>query len=644
MILVVRRLFNLVVSLYSTPGGLLATPATTSVVLSWTYPAGTNPRSAQAIVLTDSVGTVISTTDAGVGTSATLTGLTVSTAYQVAVRASYTGQPDRLGTFVAFTTSAATPPAPPAATVPGAPTGVTAVAGDASAVVSWTAPASDGGSPITSYQVRTTTSAGATTTAGLSSSATSFTVSGLVNGTACTFAVAAVNAVGLSAFSAESSSVIPSAAPAVQVSVASNGGAPFSSLTPDCGQAFTVSARTQVNAIAIQPGAGVLFPAGTVFGLADSSYVPMPSSAPTTSSLGSATGGSTVAGDFVQVTLNNVVDLLVGPTYYAYVFVPGDVQRPAGANAMPPTLSGVIASLGPAYYYNGGPPVKQPSYYVPFKLYTAPAPAPSAPSAPTAVTAAAGVASVVVTWAAAASNGSPVTAYSVRAFDGVTLVTTVAAGTALAVDVQGLTNGTAYTFDVAATNGMGAGPASVASSPATPSAPAPSGIFTDSFGRADFLTLGPNYSRGDTDQLSMIAGRAQYPLGSSNHASSICEVVRSVNVDISATFAITPVDGGITFRFVDKNNYYVMRCSSSTGQLIRYGGVAGYGSVLINLPGYVAGDVQRVTVIGDQFTLYKNGVLVATATVSDFLTANKHGLFGYASNDAFASFHIEARP
>src|SRR5438445_315991 len=47
-----------------------------------------------------------------------------------------------------------------AATVPSAPTAVTATAGDAQATVSWTAPASDGGSAITSYTV-TSSPAGA---------------------------------------------------------------------------------------------------------------------------------------------------------------------------------------------------------------------------------------------------------------------------------------------------------------------------------------------------------------------------------------------------------------------------------------------------------------------------------------------------
>lgn len=384
MILVVRRLFNLLVNLlYSTPGGLLATPSGTSVVLSWTYPTGTSPRSAQAIVLTDSAGTAISTTDAGSGTSTTLTGLTVSTAYRVAVRASYTGQPDSTGAFVTFTTSAT---AAPAATVPGAPTGVTATAGDGSATVSWTAPASDGGSAITSFQVRTTVGS-TVTTASTASTATTFTVAGLTNGTACTFAVQAVNAVGSSAFSAESSAVIPvAAAPPVasQVSVASNGGAAETSITPSCGQAFTVNVNIRVADIAIQAAPGVLFPAGTVLGLADSSYVPQSATAtgPSTASLGSATGASTVAGDFLQVTLNNPVDLVAGTTYYVYVFVPNDPQKPAAANHVPATLSGSLASLGPIHYsdYNfGGPPAIQASYYVPFKLYAAP-PVPVGPA------------------------------------------------------------------------------------------------------------------------------------------------------------------------------------------------------------------------------------------------------------------------
>ncbi len=80
----------------------------------------------------------------------------------------------------------------PTATTPGSPTSVTAGAGDGQASVSWAAPASDGGSPITSYTVTSSPDGLIATTAG----ATSATVTGLSNGTGYTFTVSAANVVG----------------------------------------------------------------------------------------------------------------------------------------------------------------------------------------------------------------------------------------------------------------------------------------------------------------------------------------------------------------------------------------------------------------------------------------------------------------
>ena len=93
------------------------------------------------------------------------------------------------------------------ATVADAPSGVSAVAADSEVTVTWTAPVSDGGSPITSYTV-TAVSAGQTLTTSDGSTLTG-TLTGLTNGTDYTFTVVANNAVGISVASNPSNVVTP---------------------------------------------------------------------------------------------------------------------------------------------------------------------------------------------------------------------------------------------------------------------------------------------------------------------------------------------------------------------------------------------------------------------------------------------------
>ncbi len=89
----------------------------------------------------------------------------------------------------------------------------------------------------------------------------------------------------------------------------------------------------------------------------------------------------------------------------------------------------------------------------------------TAAGAPTGVVVTAGVASASVAFVAPTSNGgSSITGYTVTSSPG----SFTAMGTTSPINVTGLTNGTAYTFTVVATNAIGNSVASAASSAVTP--------------------------------------------------------------------------------------------------------------------------------------------------------------------------------
>ncbi len=102
------------------------------------------------------------------------------------------------------------------AVVPGAPTMVSGFGGNTQAALSWNAPASNGGVAITGYSVTqsidgmsySAVSAG-TCTSAAASTATTCLVSGLTNGMAYTFKVAAINSVGTGAASTASANITP---------------------------------------------------------------------------------------------------------------------------------------------------------------------------------------------------------------------------------------------------------------------------------------------------------------------------------------------------------------------------------------------------------------------------------------------------
>jgi hypothetical protein len=150
-------------------------------------------------------------TDINAGSTAlnhTITGLTNGNAYTFSVQAN-----NPVGNSSASSPSNSVTPAD----VPGAPSKVTATAGNTLAEVSFSAPASNGGSAITGYTVTATPPAGTDINAG--STALNHTITGLANGTAYTFSVKASNSVGSGPASTFSNNVTPTDVPGVPTNI-----------------------------------------------------------------------------------------------------------------------------------------------------------------------------------------------------------------------------------------------------------------------------------------------------------------------------------------------------------------------------------------------------------------------------------------
>jgi hypothetical protein len=318
------------------------------------------------------------------------------------------------------------------ATVPGPPLAVSAAAGQASAVVSWLAPASDGNAGLTGYVV--TSSPGnktATVGAGLSTAI----VSGLTNGTPYTFTVKAINAVGTGPASAPSNPITPGGADLVVPTLASFTITPLQLASNPTAASVTIGARIT----------------DTGSGVADTAPY---------SDVSFARPDATDAGRLDFGPARRISGTIFDGTYRADLAL--SANPPAGTWPVVAVVlrdrSGNQVTIAPAQLAAVGFPTS-------FSVTDD-----HVPAAPTNASATAGVASAIVTWLSPTDPGStPITAYTVTSVPGGVTVS-VAADSTSAV-VGGLTNGVPYAFVVSATNASGIGPPSLPSNIVTPGGP-----------------------------------------------------------------------------------------------------------------------------------------------------------------------------
>jgi len=436
------------------PTGLTATAGSTQVALSWTASSGATSYN---ILRSTTSGSGYTSVVSGVtATSYTNTGLVNGTAYYYVVTATNSS-----GTSGDSSQASATPQA----AVPAAPTGLTATAGNTQIALSWSA-----SSGATSYNVlRSTTSGSGYSSLATGLTTTSYTNTGLVNGTAYYYVVTATNTAGTSGNSSQATATPRVGIPAAPTGLTATGG------------------NTQV-ALSWTASSGA------------TSYNVLRSTT-------SGSGFTSVATGITTTSYTNTG--LSNGTLYYYVVTATNTSGTSGDSAQ--------VSATPA----------------------------GVPAAPTGLTATAGNTQVALSWSASTGATSYNVSRSTTSGSGYTSVVTGL--TTTSYTNTGLSNGTPYYYVVTATNASGtSGYSSQAS--ATPQASsipaAPTGL------SAALLAGEVNLS------WSASSGATSYTvLRSQNSGSGYVAIASGIT---STTYEDFMVTNGLTY-------YYVVTASNSSG-------------------------------------------------------------------------------
>lgn len=260
------------------------------------------------------------------------------------------------------------------------------------------------------------------------------------------------------------------------------------------------------------------------------------------------------------------------------------------------------------------------------------------PAAPGSVNATADADSIVVTWAAPANGGSPITAYKLyrgTSAGSVSLYQTLA--TVLTYDDAAVTPGTEYFYKVTAVNAIGESAQSAADSAVV--APTPTLVAQDNFNRADTTTGMGLASDGiytwqgtDVADWNVVSNQATNTGGG-----TVSLNVGEPDVAVEVKRAAGSVWGGLALRHDGFFSFMSIGWRGNDGLYVyRNGGTP------IAEPATVCpvGSVLRVEVIGSSWTVKVDGVVAYTFSEAFNTTQGRHGLRSFSSGTTVDDFKV----